>query len=423
MTLQLHPTPHQVVGERLAPPGPANPEMTKHESHRVPIPPTRPGAANPYQGTVALGRSRLQPMQDQDSHRRRRSSFGLKAHAGDRPPIRRADCPVTFYDPWPHEGEPAPSECAHSRLRGTADNLRTGETRNVYTGCDRWSCQSCGPRRLKQHMAHFRDVLSAGDLPLLYSTLTLRPEDSDRLGWEERVDVLRDLFANRFIRRLTNAAGCRPLYLAQVDVESSGRHHHVHAIVETGTHPSVVAGCWIGSGGGLNHDIQILNPPDADQREVANDIARVAGYVVKGSRWPGHGRLMCSREIGYGSAAAVKARAEYRDLAYGGQRAQEVFEPAEVPERPTRTTRPPKKREPFVSAALPSAKLRSPVSLPNGEYELITRYDRAAGRAVVTAIDSVTKKQLIAGHNSPQVLRRLLAKYDASRTEDVQPPH
>ena len=323
-------------------------------------------------------------------------------------------CP-SFFDPWTPVGTPAPRVCPSASYIGTAYDRGTGGRRRVYRNCDAWRCQACGPRMLGQHMAHFRAVLRDRGVPILYLTLTLRPEDSRRLGYQERVAALRELFASRLVHEVERATGVRLRYLAQVDVSRGGDHHQVQALVETDVHPSRVVAMWVTAGGGLDHDVQVLNPPGTDPDDVADKVARVSGFVVGGGRWPGHGRLMCSRPIRYGSADAKAARAEHRDAVYGEQHEREVFVAADQPEYEPRASEPRRDRAPFQSASKPSLRLASPVSLPNGEYVLVTRYNPADGLVTLTAADAGSGEALFRGLNSPGLLRRMLEEYDAKR--------
>lgn len=341
-------------------------------------------------------------------------SFYDDRYSGPRHPRRRKAAPArVLFDPWPQPGKEK-RDCPRATYIGDSADDRKDARVPVFKRCNTWRCPSCGPLRQRQHMAHFREALGHGDLPLLFATFTLRPEDSALLDWSERVDALRQVFAERLLRRITEAEGRRPRYVAQVDVDESGEHHHLHALIETGMEPEVVAGHWIDAGGGVNHDIQRINPVGKRTEQVLDDIARVIGYIVKGSRWRGHGRLMSSQDIGYGSARAKAAREAHRQAKYAEEIEHQVFIPA-----PDKTPGPTKGgsrvRMPFTTSARAAIRCQSPVHLPNGEYALVTEYEASDGRATITAVDVETGESLFSGSSSPKLLREKLRDYDAGR--------
>jgi hypothetical protein len=264
-------------------------------------------------------------------------------------------------------------------------------------------------------MAHFREAwVDPG--PLLFVTLTLRPGDAERLTAPERIAALRTLFRSRLLRRMERAEGVRPRYVAQVDVGGSGTHHHLHAVLETTIEPASVVGAWVASGGGLDHDAQVVGAS-------LDDIVRTVGYVVKGSRWPGHGNLMNTRSLGYSSHEAKARRAAYRERRYPGQQSRELFLPFE-PDMDTstrsarRVTKP--KLAPVRLGAPTPTETFSPVLLRGASYGLVSRYDAATERATVTAAEGSfrgSRRVLVASNSSKVVLRQFLDRYDARRRQ------
>ena len=226
---------------------------------------------------------------------------------------RRTQTRRAFPDPWYRRPD---DDTTCLRAYGVVEDLFSGERRVVHRGCDRKDCPVCGPRRLAQLMAHFKKSWSDREAPILLCTFHLRPGDYDRLDDEGRVAALKNLFASRLIRRIERAEGHRPRHLAQVD--RNGGRFHLHAMVETDLDPAEVAFMWADAGGGLDHDVQVVGSTD-------DDVARVAGYVLRGGRFAGTGRSMVTRSLGYHSKAARADRARYREETYGEQRAREQF--------------------------------------------------------------------------------------------------
>lgn len=260
-----------------------------------------------------------------------------------------------------------------ARVVAEVVNTRTGEVREKVQGCGAWSCPKCGPERLSRHMAHYRDRWGHALGRHLFLTLTLRPEDSSGLDPEQTCEFVRHLFVQRFLRRLSRLAGERLTYLAQIDrPDQEPSHFHLHALIETDLEPDVVAGQWVGCGGGLDHDARYIGA-------TAGDLARVAGYVVKGSRWPGHGHLMQSNGLGYNSAEAKAARKEWARERYG-----HTWDPDEVYERvpsirPARVTREPKQSELFVSDSTVPGEIVGP--LLYGRFVVVQTFDASTNRA------------------------------------------
>jgi hypothetical protein len=236
---------------------------------------------------------------------------------------------------------------------------------------------------LRQHMAHFRDEWRGALGRHMFLTLTLRPEDSGRLLPVGQVQALRSLFTGKLVRRLTRLEGARPRYIAQVD--RKGDHIHLHALVETALDPGLVAGQWIAAGGGIDHDARPV-------RATEDDLARVAGYVWKGGRWTGLGRLLCSRDLGFGSAAAKAKRRAYAEEKYGAERKHEAYERVSVEgfgkenvgaaARSAGDIEVPQ-LEHFNSVVPAPTQAVSPVH--GGRYALVTTYDPATERASVLA--------------------------------------
>lgn len=287
-------------------------------------------------------------------------------------------------DPWQASSNTTGTgPCPRARLAGYVTDKRTGEMSDRMRGCDRRDCPSCGPRMLRQHMAHFRDEWRGALGRHLFLTLTLRPEDADRLLVLDQVHALRSLFTDKLVRRLTRREGARPKYLAQVD--RNGDHIHLHAIVETVLDPRFVAGQWIAAGGGIDHDARFVRPSE-------DDLAKVVGYVCKGGRWTGLGRTLCSRELGFNSAKAKSQRRAFAEAKYGTERRHEVYERVSVEglgkesvgaDAPSTEGKEAPQMELFTSTVPTPTRAVSPVR--GGRYALVTTYDPATELAAVLA--------------------------------------
>lgn len=273
------------------------------------------------------------------------------------------------FDPWQRSSSTTDSTaCPNAFVRGHLTDRSTGEMTPIVTGCGRWACGVCGPTLLGRHMAHFKEVWAPSLGHLLFVTLTLRPADADRMRGQQRADALRLMFTSRLVRSVTRRERKRPRYLAQVDLNEYGSHHHLHGIIETDLDPGLIAGLWVNAGGGLDSEVIPI-------RATADDLARVAGYVVKGCRWS-TGRLMCSRSLGYNTRAAKAERRAHAIANAGGTRDPRPFEPVEH-EPGQRHPAPVPQFDLFESVADVPTVHRSPILLRGAEYALTRRYDEA----------------------------------------------
>jgi len=304
--------------------------------------------------------------------------------------------------------------CPRTHVRGHEVSRVTGEMVPVRRGCARWDCRVCGPQLLRRHMAHFREVLAPDVDRLQFATLTLRPADADRLNKPERVHALWSLF-DRLVRRIGRRDGRRPAYVAQVDLNDRGETPHLHAIVGTDLEPADVTGLWVAVGGGLDDEVVPL-------RGSLDDLARAAGYVVKGSRWWRRPRLRVSHGIGYHTVAAKRERRRHAASSSDEDRDGTwtfEFEPREDRERTGRRV---PALDPFVSAAQTPEVLVTTHVVFGTEYAIRAHY--ADERVALTAdrVRRVGKANrprydTLARPRSRASARRFLARYDARRRQ------
>lgn len=315
-------------------------------------------------------------------------------------------------DPWcgtiPGKLVPCPFESVRAHNVSTV----TGEMVPVIKGCDRWSCPGCGPRLLRQHMAHFKDRWGDRSSGFVFVTLTLRPVDVASHTPLECAETLRKWFSTSLLRRIQRREGARPLYLAQVDFPGREQHPHLHALIETNLSAPIISGMWADIGGGIDSDVNRLGG-------TADDVARTAGYIVKASRW-NSGRILCSQGHGFNTADAKRERRRYAIAAAGEPEPNTVFLYEVSEERRPRAPRYP--IETFDGSKDAPTDQKLAYTLPGGHYRLRRTFDPIATEVRVVVEEEVGRGQRrryrkLAFARRREVAERYLHRFDTRKRQ------
>lgn len=209
------------------------------------------------------------------------------------------------------------AECPHAiSWREEWVEIATGEMQDVGHGwkgpCDRWTCEVCGPRKLRRQVGHYVRLFASLDAPQ-FVTLTLDPKTG--LDPERSRKFLVDRFARwrKRINRRVKQHDCRAslTYVAAVEFQKRTQLAHLHAIIDApGITAEQIGDQWFQCGGGAVCDVQPLGSGD----EIAQKVGYSLGYALKDAlHSPVKGRryVLASQGDGFYTEAAQQQRAAY----------------------------------------------------------------------------------------------------------------
>ena len=261
-----------------------------------------------------------------------------------------------------------PGPCPFQRVAGHKVRTTTGEVTAVAARCMRRRCPSCKHVLLRRKAAQYRDFLPTLAGTILFVTLT---EHRRYSTIAEAVAAIRHRFRRKFLPKLRAMTDVTPWRVAQVDIK--GRHVHIHALIGAPLDQGDIVGAWFRSGGGLDGDVQTVQP-DPDE------VARCAIYVLKGALDIRTGPEMTSHGVGFYSARSVEERRAYMAASSDPE---VVFEPAER----IRVERSPRRSTPTLEHRAEEATSNRAVSkLPGDRHALVSTYDPETKRVTVTAV-------------------------------------
>lgn len=153
--------------------------------------------------------------------------------------------------------------CGCWSLRGHFVEKGYEETRYIRLGCKKWTCQKCGPKKVKRvrHAIKIRAVEFQLNRLL---TLTLDPRNCSP---EESIPYVRNCW-NKFRTYLKRRYRGTVSYITVVELQKSG-YAHLHILLDRFMEQSWIKEAWQAVGGGKIVDIRQI------------DLHRVAPYLSK----------------------------------------------------------------------------------------------------------------------------------------------